>query len=144
MIETENRGPALWHGLAGVATLLAIAAVIAVIPAPARAAIADQSVAYQMDAQHDGNLTSVPLTPPLAKQWSETFGNGLSYPLVVNGIVYVSAGPTGGPSGASTLYAINEATGVTLWSRTLGSASTAGRTSRTTRAGCSASTRAAC
>jgi outer membrane protein assembly factor BamB len=116
-IETETR----WHALAAVAALLAIAAVIAAVPAAARAAIADQSVAYQLDPQHDGNLTSVPLTPPLAKQWSDTFGNGLSYPLVVNGVVYVSAGPTGGQGGGSNLYAINEATGDTRWSRTLGS-----------------------
>lgn len=87
---------------------------IAAIPASASAAIPDQSVAYQQDPQHDGNLTSVPLTPPLAKEWSDTFGNGLSYPLVVNGVVYVSDG--------STLYAVNEATGSTVWSRGLGTA----------------------
>jgi hypothetical protein len=75
-IETETKGLALWHALAALAALLAIAAVIAAIPVAARAAIADQSVAYQLDPQHDGNLTSVPLTPPLAKQWSDTFGNG--------------------------------------------------------------------
>jgi outer membrane protein assembly factor BamB len=121
-IETETEGPARWHALAAVAALLAVAAVIAAIPAAARAAIADQSVAYQLDPQHDGSLTSVPLTPPLAKQWSDTFGGGVSYPLVVNGIVYVASGPTGGSNGASTLYAINEATGATRWSRTLGSA----------------------
>ena len=121
-MDTETKDRALWHALAAVAALLTIAAVIAAVPAVARAAIADQSVAYQLDPQHDGDLTSVPLTPPLAKQWSDTFSNGLSYPLVVNGIVYLSAGPTGS-SDASTLYAINEATGGSLWSRTLGSAS---------------------
>lgn len=108
--------------VASAVACLAVVAGIALLPSAALAAIADQSVAYQQDPQHDGNLTSVPLAPPLTAQWTDSFSSGLSYPLVVNGVVYVSVGPASS-GGGSTLSAINEATGATLWSRTLGSAS---------------------
>lgn len=106
------------------AGLLIAAATTMVLPAGAGAAISDQSVAYQQDPAHDGALSSVPLTPPLQKQWTDSFGNTLSYPLVVNGTVYIDVGPTDatGFSASTTLYALNEATGTTEWSRSLGSA----------------------
>jgi outer membrane protein assembly factor BamB len=101
--------------------LFALVAMTATAPGAAHAAVADQSVASQLDPQHDGNLTSVPLTPPLVQQWSDTFGPTIpSQALVVNGIIYVSASPAGSTSGVQNLYALDEATGATLWSRSDG------------------------
>lgn len=43
----------------------------------------------------------------------------VSYPLIVNGVVYVTAGSIADGYG-TTLYAIDQATGTTLWSQSLG------------------------
>ncbi len=95
--------------------LLAAAAALAGAPG-ARAEGTNLATAYQLDAAHDGYQTAS-LATPLAKAWSVTLPGPVSYPLIVNGTVYVTARNAG--SGTS-LYAINQATGTTLWSHQLG------------------------
>jgi outer membrane protein assembly factor BamB len=98
--------------------LFAIAVCATVAPSAATAAIANQAVTYQLNAAHDGHQTDNHLTTPLSQAWSVTFPNKVSYPLIVNGVVYVTVASAG--SYGTTLYALNQATGATLWSRGLG------------------------
>jgi outer membrane protein assembly factor BamB len=92
--------------------LTAIAALAAgllvAIPAAADAASTDQAVAYQLDPDHDGYQTSDPLTAPLSQAWSVDLSSPVSYPLIVNGTVYATAG--------DAIYALSQASGSTLWS----------------------------
>jgi outer membrane protein assembly factor BamB len=84
----------------------------------ALASSADQSVAYQLDGAHDGYLSNAPLGTPLVQQWSVSLPGAASYPLIVNGAVFVTAADSSGQG--TTLYALNQATGSILWSRGLG------------------------
>jgi outer membrane protein assembly factor BamB len=88
----------------------------ALLPAVAHASSIDQATAYQLDPAHDGYQTGSSITTPLTQAWSVTLGGNISYPLVVNGVIYVTAGDGAG----TTLYAIEQASGATLWSHTLG------------------------
>lgn len=102
------------------AVRFAIALLIFVLPtltpAAASATSTDQAVAYQLDPAHDGFQTGDPITTPLSKVWSDSITGSISYPLIVNGVVYVTVGSSSG----STLEAIDQATGATLWSHGLG------------------------
>jgi outer membrane protein assembly factor BamB len=91
--------------------------VLLVVAVSARGASSDQSVAYQLDAAHDGYQTGDPITTPLSQAWSVDLGGAISYPLVVNGVVYVTVASSGS---GTTLYALEQATGSTLWSHSLG------------------------
>lgn len=94
---------------------VSVAAVCALIltPAVAHASSADQATAYQLDPAHDGYQTGTTITTPLSQAWSVTLPGSVSYPLIVNGVIYVTASN-------QTLYAIQQATGATLWSHNLG------------------------
>jgi len=88
-------------------------------PSVASATSTDQAVAYQLDPAHDGDQTGNPITAPLSQAWSINLQGSISYPLIVNGIVYVTAGSLAYGYG-TTLYALDQATGATLWSHSLG------------------------
>ncbi len=82
----------------------------------------DQAVAYQIDAAHSGGLAGDALTPPLARQWSRTdLGGTVSYPLIAGGKVFITVqGPYGATSSPPKwVYALDEATGATIWSQAL-------------------------
>jgi outer membrane protein assembly factor BamB len=98
------------------AVVAALAGVVVGIASaePALASPADQSGAYQVDAAHDGSISDAGLAAPLTQAWSITLPSAASYPLIVNGTVFVIAN--------GTLYALNQATGSTSWSRGVGSA----------------------
>jgi outer membrane protein assembly factor BamB len=88
-------------------------------PSVATATSTDQAVAYQLDPAHDGDQTGNPITAPLSQAWSINLPGSISYPLIVNGVVYVTAGSAADGNG-TTLYALDQATGTTLWSHPLG------------------------
>ena len=91
------------------AAALALAAgLLLAIPAVAGASSTDQAVAYQLDPDHDGYQTADPITAPLSQAWSVDLSSPVSYPLIVNGTVYVTAG--------DTIYALSQASGSTSWS----------------------------
>ena len=100
------------------AAALAAALSLLASPATAGASSTDQAVAYQLDPSHDGYQTDDPLTTPLSQAWSITLSGAVSYPLIVNGVVYVTANDSGGSG--TTLYALEQATGATLWAHDLG------------------------
>jgi len=72
------------------------------------------SVSFQGDATHSGYLAGASVTPSLQQAWSRTLGAGVSYPLVADGRVFVYVASDQNP-GAT--YALDAATGATLWSR---------------------------
>src|SRR5689334_5941313 len=86
----------------------ATAATVSGMPQPP-----DSSVAYQADSFHDGKVTGGTEKPPLVKRWTRDLGGGVSYPVVVDGKVFVTAS-TGGGYG-TTLYALDAQTGLDVW-----------------------------
>ncbi|HET6976925.1 MAG TPA: PQQ-binding-like beta-propeller repeat protein [Pyrinomonadaceae bacterium] len=81
----------------------------------------EQARNYQIDETHTGAANVSGVLPPLKQKWSRNFGQDMSYPLIVDGKVYVTvryAGVFG-----TELYALNAADGTTLWSYPLGGAS---------------------
>ncbi|HZU13717.1 MAG TPA: PQQ-binding-like beta-propeller repeat protein [Chloroflexota bacterium] len=84
----------------------------------------DQAVAFQENLTHSGAISGDALTPPLTKVWSANLGGMISYPLIAGGMVFVTVSntvtPTNSPNYGSTIYALNEQTGATVWSVALG------------------------
>lgn len=95
-----------------VRSVLAAAVVVAIAGVAAAgqalASPGDQATAYQNDVAHDGYISDAGLSAPLTQAWSITLPSAVSYPLIVNGLVYVTTN--------DTLYALNQATGSTVWS----------------------------
>lgn len=87
----------------------AMAATTAGSPAPP-----DSSVAYQVNSFHDGKVAGGTEKPPLVKQWTRDLGGRVSYPIVVDGKVFVTA-PTGGGGYGTTIYALDARTGKDAW-----------------------------
>lgn len=97
------------------ATVWAVAVLISPI-ALCAAAFGSQAVAYQIDPTHTGSQSDG-LTPPLVQRWSRNLGNSssmISYPLIVDGKVFVLV-DNGNPNFGFKLYALDEATGATVW-----------------------------
>jgi len=75
-----------------------------------------QAVAYQIDYAHSGYVVlGTPLSFPASPSWSVNLGGVMGYPLIAGGRVFVIAQA----QPASTLYALDEATGNVLWSTAL-------------------------
>jgi outer membrane protein assembly factor BamB len=79
----------------------------------AAAFTSDRSTTYQVDAAHAGNVPHDSLAPPLIKEWSDGFSGPVSYPVVADGMVFVTAANSG--TAGSALYALNQTTGATIW-----------------------------
>jgi outer membrane protein assembly factor BamB len=82
-------------------------------------AVGDLAVTYQIGIDHAGVQTDAALTPPFAQRWSVNLGNAVSYPLIAAGKVFVTTAQ--GPPGVygTYLYALDQATGATLWQKTI-------------------------
>lgn len=76
-----------------------------------------QSVAYQMDYAHSGRVVfSDSISFPGSPTWSVTLNGSISYPLIAGGRVYVTtSSPVSGSGYGTSLYALNEQTGSTVW-----------------------------
>jgi outer membrane protein assembly factor BamB len=68
----------------------------------------EQSVAYQINAEHTGYARG-PLKLPLKKLWKIDLPGWIGYPVIANGIVVVAAG--------RALVALDEKTGKKIWSQ---------------------------
>ena len=98
--------------LTAVLRALAVAAFLVVSSTPA---FGSQAVAYQIDPAHTGSQSDG-LTPPLVQRWSRELGNQfstISYPLIAEGKVFVLV--DNGTDNGTNLYALDEATGATVW-----------------------------
>jgi outer membrane protein assembly factor BamB len=73
------------------------------------------AVAYQINQAHTGLQLDDLLRPPLTRRWSHTFSSSISYPLIAGGKVFVTVRNVS--EYGTTLYALDEATGTTAWSR---------------------------
>src|SRR4051812_40399359 len=70
------------------------------------------STSYQGDPAHDGAVADAALRPPLTEAWTRDLDGTPGFPLAVDGRVFVI--------GSETLYALDRATGATLWRRHMG------------------------
>src|SRR6266545_4761854 len=75
-----------------------------------------EAVAYQIGVSHDGFSGDTTVVPPLAQRWSRDLGGSVSYPLIAGGRVFVTAAVTASGFSGTTLFALDQATGATLWS----------------------------
>jgi outer membrane protein assembly factor BamB len=87
--------------------LIALAAVFA-LPATA---LADGPVAYQSDPQHTGVAQGTTFSAPLGKRWVRRDLPEASFPVLAEGKVFLTSG--------KSVYALDRATGATVWSRAL-------------------------
>jgi outer membrane protein assembly factor BamB len=72
------------------------------------------AVAYQIGTGHTGFQTDPTLTTPFAQRWTVSLQGAVSYPLIADGKVFVTAA---NPSSyGSVLYALDQATGSVVWS----------------------------
>ncbi len=70
------------------------------------------AVAYQINAAHSGRMSlpyGMKLVPPLVLEWSRNLGGPVSYPLIADGLVFVTVGNTG--SYGTEFYALKLSTG---------------------------------
>jgi outer membrane protein assembly factor BamB len=78
------------------------------------------AVAYQINVAHNGVQTDGALTPPFSRRWRVTLPAQVSYPLIAEGKVFVTAASSSdNATRTPVLYAIDQASGQTLWSQTL-------------------------
>jgi outer membrane protein assembly factor BamB len=76
------------------------------------------AVAYHNGVTHDGFANDDRLGPPLALKWELELGGPISYPLIAEGKVFVTATTDQWNSAlGTTLYAFDQTTGETVWSR---------------------------
>jgi outer membrane protein assembly factor BamB len=97
------------------ALIVPIAAPAAAAPAPP--AGPTTSVTYQISPSHDGYSGDTSLSAPLVKRWSRDLGGAVSYPLIAGNRVFVTVAVTADGGYGTTLFALNRATGATLWSQ---------------------------
>ena len=79
---------------------------------PASGSTTGSAVAYQGSATHDGN-SGDGVAPPLERRWQRTLGGQVSYPLLADGLAFVT---TTVPNAYGTrLYALDATSGATVW-----------------------------
>jgi outer membrane protein assembly factor BamB len=76
---------------------------------------ADEAVAFQIDAEHDGSLTADTLKPPLRQAWATALPGLVSYPIIADGKVIVTVGNA--EDGQAYLYGFDQTTGEEAWPR---------------------------
>ena len=82
-------------------------------------------MAWQINAQHDGNNPSSLLVPPLTLKWRHDFTplsvQSISYPLIAQGLVIVTTYSSTGQGSYfdKSLVAFEEVTGVQIWSTSI-------------------------
>ena len=82
--------------------------------------VPDESVAWQNNPAHDGSDPASPLVTPLTLRWRRDLQTGpfvhISYPLIAQGLVFITTTTNQG----ETLMALDEHTGMTVWSTHVG------------------------
>jgi outer membrane protein assembly factor BamB len=87
-------------------------------PTPSPAPPLSRSVTYQIDYAHSGRAVfGTPLAFPSSASWSVTLPGAVSYPLIADGKVYVTAVTPATPSSiyGTDLYALDAQTGSIVW-----------------------------
>lgn len=116
MRHTRPIAPSTLRGVRG--RLVGLVALCAVLSVPAAAPGA--AVTYQADVAHSGFVPDGP-NPPLGRKWiRRDLGTNVSYPVIAEGKVYVTAvtgSSTYGTGGPTLLYALDRKSGATVWVR---------------------------
>jgi len=116
-MHARHRLPLL---LALLLALLGASAVPAVAAPPnPTAGCVTLAVTYQISVSHDGCSSDNTIVPPLTQRWSHDFTGPVSYPLIADGRVFVTVADIPNFAYGTTLYALDQATGATLWSQTI-------------------------
>jgi outer membrane protein assembly factor BamB len=84
-------------------------------PAPTAGPV--EAVAYQIGISHDGFSGDASIAAPLNLHWTRDLSGSVSYPLIADGKVFITVVSTPGGEYGTTLYALDQATGATLWSQ---------------------------
>lgn len=90
------------------------AASAATSPPPAPAPTTD--TAYQISVSHNGDSGDTTIVAPLTSRWTHSFTGLVSYPLIANGLVYVTVADVSSGSGTD-LYALSQSDGSVVWSQ---------------------------
>src|SRR3954454_4370991 len=90
-----------------------MATVVAIAPAAARAA---DFRGFQADPAHSGHASDETFVPPLKRAWSRSLGGPVSYPVIANGMVFVTVANR---DKGTTLMALDAASGADRWARPL-------------------------
>jgi outer membrane protein assembly factor BamB len=77
------------------------------------------AVTYQISVSHDGCSSDSSIARPLTQRWSRDFTGPVSYPLIADGKVFVTVADVPNFGYGTTLYALDQATGATLWSHAI-------------------------
>lgn len=78
----------------------------------------DKARNFQNNETHNGSAYSEGVTPPLKQKWSVNFGQAISYALIADGRVFVTV--RNASAYGTRLFALDGATGTTVWSFALG------------------------
>src|SRR2546430_2561327 len=81
----------------------------------ASSAPAQDAVAYQINAAHSGATKMKGFKGKLSKAWQTRFKGAISYPLIADGMVFVTVGNVS--DYGTKLYALDANTGDTVWSQ---------------------------
>lgn len=71
------------------------------------------AVAYQVNPAHDGSQQAATMPVDLAEKWAVDLGEGISYPLIADGKVFVTVSNQVGYG--TSLYALDGALGTVVW-----------------------------
>ncbi|HYW25478.1 MAG TPA: PQQ-binding-like beta-propeller repeat protein [Terriglobales bacterium] len=79
----------------------------------------DSATAFQGGPTHTGVTSGDSLQPAIARGWTRDLGSSVSYPLIAQGLIFVTTGHTDqtglGTSSPAQLVALSQATGQTVW-----------------------------
>ena len=75
----------------------------------------DSTVAYQANALHDGKVAGATVKPPLTQRWTRDLGGFVSYPIVADGKVFVTAANGECCGQGSSVFALDGRTGENVW-----------------------------
>jgi outer membrane protein assembly factor BamB len=90
-----------------------VVAVAVLAPPAARGA---DFLGFQADPAHSGHQSGEAFVPPLTRVWSRSLGGPVSYPVIANGMVFVTVANR---DKGTTLMALDAASGAERWSRPL-------------------------
>jgi outer membrane protein assembly factor BamB len=102
---------------------LAAAAMIPTLAASGTASAASSppsgpttDTAYQISSSHDGYSGDTTIAGPLTSRWTHSFTGQISYPLIADGLVFVTVADVSSGYGTD-LYALNQSDGSVVWSQ---------------------------
>lgn len=91
---------------------------LALVSVCAVPACADEAAALQNNPAHSGSVVLKGWQPPLRQKWARSFEGAVSYPLIANGMAFVTVADPN--SSGTILYALDLKTGQSIWRNPIG------------------------